>query len=72
MGGPKGEERHLSVESSILGSLCSMQFVFVMGQSNWLIAKKNKFGLVSQPQLINMKQNKYPQIITYTPNKGLF
>jgi hypothetical protein len=33
-----------------------------MGKSNWLIAKKKKkeVGLVRHPQLINMKQNKYP------------
>jgi hypothetical protein len=43
---PKGEALHLSIESSILGSL----------QSNWLIAK-NKVELVRHPQLINMKQN---------------
>jgi hypothetical protein len=30
-----------------------------MGQSNWLIAKKKKVGLVRHPQLINVKQNKY-------------
>jgi hypothetical protein len=39
-----------------------------MGQSNWLIAKKKKVGLVRHPKLINMKQNKcprnkYPQFI---------
>jgi hypothetical protein len=31
-----------------------------MSQSNWLIAgeKKEEVGLVSHPQIINMKQNK--------------
>jgi hypothetical protein len=39
-----------------------------MGQSNWLIAKREekkkgkKVGLVRHPQLINMKQNKYPYV----------
>jgi len=42
--GPKGEALHLSIESSILGSLHSFNsFFFVaMGQSTWLIAKKGK------------------------------
>ncbi len=40
VGGPKGEALHLSIESSILGSLHSFNFFFAMGQSNWLIAKK--------------------------------
>jgi hypothetical protein len=35
-----------------------------MDQSNWLIAKKKKAGLVRHPQLINNKKNKYPE---YTP-----
>jgi hypothetical protein len=39
-GGPKSEALHLPIESSILGSLNSFNFVFAMGQSNWLIAKK--------------------------------
>ncbi len=39
VGGPKGEAVHLSMESSILGSLHGFQlFFFVMGQSNWIIA----------------------------------
>ncbi len=42
IGGPKGEALHLSMESSILGSLHSFNFFFVMGQSNWLIAKKKE------------------------------
>jgi hypothetical protein len=32
--GPKGEALHLSIESSILGSLHSFNFLFVMDQSN--------------------------------------
>jgi hypothetical protein len=43
IGRPKGEALHLSIESSLLGSLHSFQFFFlVMGQSNWLIAKLKK------------------------------
>jgi hypothetical protein len=42
IGEPKGEALHLSMESSILGSLHSFYFLLVMGQSNWLIAKKRK------------------------------
>jgi hypothetical protein len=43
------------------------RFVWAMDQSNWLIAKK-KVGFVRHPQLINMKQNKYPnKIITKNP-----
>jgi hypothetical protein len=41
IGGPNGEALYQSIESSILGSLNSFNFVFAMGQSNWLIAKKN-------------------------------
>jgi hypothetical protein len=40
IGGPNGEALYHSIESSILGSLNSFNFVFAMGQSNWLIAKK--------------------------------
>jgi hypothetical protein len=40
IGEPKGEALHLSIESSILGYLHSFQLFCVMGQSNWLIAKK--------------------------------
>jgi hypothetical protein len=67
--GPKREALHLSIESSILGSLHNFNFFFwVMGQSNWLIAQKKKVGLVRHPKLINTKQNKcprnkYPQVI---------
>ncbi len=49
------------------GNLPEIQLVFVMGQSNWFIAKKKKVGLVRHPQLINMKQNKYPIIGIYIP-----
>jgi len=57
IGGAKGEAPHLSIESSILGRLHSFNFSFlVMGESNWLIAKKIKIGLVWHPQLINIKQ----------------
>jgi hypothetical protein len=49
IGGPKDEALHLSVESSILGSLHSFNFfvcLFVFPGwahfSNWLIAPKNK------------------------------
>ncbi len=50
IGGPNGEALHLSMESSILGSLHSFNFFVVMGQSNWLIAKKKKkVGLVRHP-----------------------
>jgi len=39
-----------------------------MGQSNWFIAKRKKrVGLVSHPQLINVKQNKY----TYMGRRSL-
>jgi len=38
--GPNGEALYHSIESSILGNLNSFNFVFAMGQSNWLIAKK--------------------------------
>jgi hypothetical protein len=61
IGGPKGKALHLSIESSILGSLHSF---FAMGQSNWFIATKKKVGFVKHPPLINMKQViKYPQFI---------
>ncbi len=51
-GEPKGEALHLSIESSILGSLHSFN-CFAMGQSNWPVAKKKrkekKVGLVRHP-----------------------
>jgi hypothetical protein len=59
IGEPNGEALHLSIESSILCTSIVSTFFFVMNQSNWLIAKKES-GLVRHPQLINMKQNKYP------------
>jgi len=40
--GPKGKALHLSLESFIWWSLHSFNIFFVMGQSNGLIAKKNK------------------------------
>jgi hypothetical protein len=51
--GPKGEVLHLSIESSILGSLHSFKFFL-----QWANCPKNKVGLVRHPQLMNMKQNK--------------
>jgi hypothetical protein len=54
IGAPKGEALHLSIESSILGTLHSLNF-FATGQLNWFIVKK-KFGLIRHLQLINMKQ----------------
>ncbi len=62
IGGPKGEAHHLSIKSFILGGLCSFNFfVWWANQISWL--QKKKFGLVRHPQLINMKQNKYPQLL---------
>jgi hypothetical protein len=53
---------------SNLGSLHSLNFFFflkkknfvffVIGQSNWFIAKEKKVGLLRHPQLINKKQNR--------------
>ncbi len=51
IGGPKRDALHLSIESSILGSLHSFSF-------SLLIAKK-KVSLVRHPQLINMKHKQY-------------
>jgi hypothetical protein len=62
IGGPKGEALHLSIESSVLGSLGSFNFFSRWAnQIGWL--QKKKVGLVRHPQLINMKQNKYPQLL---------
>jgi hypothetical protein len=47
LGGPKGEAVHLSIKSSILGSLHGFNFFFAMGQSNWLIAKEKEVRLVT-------------------------
>jgi hypothetical protein len=58
--GPKGEALHLSIESSILGSLHSFNF-FLLWTIKLTHCKKKKVGLVRQPQLIHMKKNKYPQ-----------
>jgi len=49
LGGPKGEALCLSIESSILGSLHSFNFFFAMGQSNWLIAKKESWTCEAPP-----------------------
>jgi hypothetical protein len=52
VGGPKGRPLHFSINSSILGSLHGLNVFFVMGHSNWLIAKKKKkkkVGLVFSP-----------------------
>jgi len=62
IGGPKGEALHLSIESFVLGSLGSFNsFLRWANQIGWL--QKKKVGLVRHPQLINMKQNKYPQLL---------
>ncbi len=53
IGGPKGEALHLTIESSILGSLHRLNFFL-----QWANCPKKKVGLVRHPQLINMKQNK--------------
>ncbi len=64
IGGPKGEALHLSVESSILGSLHSFNFFVCLFFGGGLIFqigslhKKKRVGVVKHPQLINMKQNK--------------
>ncbi len=47
---------HLSIESSILGSLYSFNFFFAIGQSNSLIVEQKKGWTLKQPQLINMKK----------------
>jgi hypothetical protein len=49
IGGPKGESLHLSIESSILSTMHSFNLFFCQ-----------KVELVRHPQLINMKQTKYP------------
>ncbi len=57
IGGPKGEALHLSIESSILGSLHSFNsFLWWANQIDSL--QKTKVGLVRHPQLIDIKQNK--------------
>jgi hypothetical protein len=57
IGGPKGEALHLSIESSILGSLHSLNFFLCDGPIKLAHCQKKKVGLVRHPQLINMKQN---------------
>jgi hypothetical protein len=56
IGAPNGEALHLSIESSILGGLHSLWWANQIGS----LQKENKIKLVKHPQLINMKQNKYP------------
>jgi len=64
IGGPKGEALDLCIESSILGSLHSFNFFWTWtNQIDSLPPKKKKVGLMRHPQLINMKQNKYPNYI---------
>jgi len=59
--GPKGQALHFSIESSIfLVASMGSTFLFAMGQSSWLTANKIELGLMRHPQLINMKQTKYP------------
>jgi hypothetical protein len=54
----------LSIDSSILGSLHSFNFFFFLRWANQIGSlQKNEVGLVRRPQLINMKQNKYPKFI---------
>jgi hypothetical protein len=46
----KGEETlHLPMETFILGSHQSFRFVFVMGQSKWLIAPQKKKSWEATP-----------------------
>ncbi len=60
---PRGEALHLSIKSSILGSLYSFNIFFRNGPIKLAYCQKEKVELVRHPQLINMKQNKYPQFI---------
>jgi hypothetical protein len=55
IGEPKWEALHLLFQGASIVSI-----FFVMGQTNWLIAEKNKSWTCEHCQLINMKQNKYP------------
>jgi hypothetical protein len=52
------------LESSILGSLNSFNFFFFFCDRPIKLAhcNKKKVGVVRHPQLISMKQNKYPQL----------
>jgi hypothetical protein len=62
IGGPKGEEHHLSTESSILGASIVSTFFFVWWANQIVSLQKTKVGFVRHLQLIDMKQNnKYPQ-----------
>ncbi len=59
IGRPKGEALHLSIESSLLGSLHSFKKKIGHGPiklAHYQIFFKKKVGLVMHPQLINMKQ----------------
>jgi hypothetical protein len=58
----KGEAFHLSIESFILGSLHRFNFFWdgpIKLDHDQKKKRIKKVGLVSHPQLINMKQNKY-------------
>jgi hypothetical protein len=68
-GGPKREALHLSIESSILGSLHGFNFFFLQWANQiGSLQKKNIVGLVRHPQLINMNQNnEYPQFMDGVP-----
>jgi hypothetical protein len=64
IGEPKAEALHLSIEFSILGYLHSFNFfLWWANQIGSLRKKTKKVGLVRHLQLINMKQNKFPQTI---------
>jgi hypothetical protein len=54
------------MESSILGSLHSFNFFFVMGQSNWLIAKKKtQLDLWGTPNKLIWNKIKHLTLICY-------
>ncbi len=63
---PKGEALHLSIESSILESLHSFNFFWCGANKIGSLQKKKKVGLVRHPQLINMRQKKYPRLAYVT------
>ncbi len=64
----KGAETlHLAMETFIQGRHQSIRFVFVMGQSKWLIApKKKKKNLGKQPPSHELK-HEYTTIVQYMP-----